>query len=450
LEELSATTIDQAVQGRLPGIDITPEMLTAGRASNVGALLSGRVAGLQINGSSSGTSGAATRILIRGELVRTGKDMALLILDNVAVPSTLLGNISPDDIADVQILNGANGTAIYGASAANGAVIITTKKGKYKADSINAAHIVSGKNISLTYRKPDADYLKTIQKAAKATQYQKYLELRAGNDSNPVYYFDVAAWFIESGNKELGRRILSNLAELDMGSYELYKMLGYKYKQIGDYQSEVFAFKKVTEMRPLDPQSFRDYGLALDDAGEHQQALNVLYTAMTKSYTGDADDLYSGIQEIFLPEINRIIALNKGRLNLSAIPKTLIHTLPVDVRIVMDWNMNNTDIDLWVTDPSGEKCFYSHNRTEIGGRLSHDMTRGFGPEQFLLKKAIKGTYKIEIDYYGDTQATLAGPTTIMAELFTHYGTAEEKKELIVLQMKKDAKGGTYIGDLDFK
>jgi hypothetical protein len=133
----------------------------------------------------------------------------------------------------------------------------------------------------------------------------------------------------------------------------------------------------------------------LDDAGEHQKALDVLYTAMTKSYTADADNLYSGIQEVFLPEVNRIIALHKGKLNLSAIPKNLIKALPVDIRIVMDWNMNNTDIDLWVTDPNNEKCYYSHNRTDIGGRISHDMTQGFGPEQFLLKNAIKGSYKID-------------------------------------------------------
>ena len=127
----------------------------------------------------------------------------------------------------------------------------------------------------------------------------------------------------KTGSKELGKRILSNLAELDMGSYELYKMLGYKLKQLGDYSGEVFAFKKVTELRPMDPQSFRDYGLALEDAGEHQKALEVLYAAMTKSYTKDADNLYQGIQEVFLPEINRIIALNKGKLNLTAIPKNV-------------------------------------------------------------------------------------------------------------------------------
>ncbi len=341
---------------------------------------------------------------------------------------------------------------------ANASLTSTKRKGRrmgFNADTTGFfptenKNTDNNNGIQVNYQKPDAEYLKLIQKTEAPARYQKYLELREGFSGNPVYYFEVADYFIKTGNIELGIRILTNLAELDLDSYELYKMLGYKFKQLGDFEDEVIAFRKVTELRPLDPQSFRDYGLALDDAGQHQKALDVLYEAMTKSYAADAESLYSGIQEVFLPEINRIIELNKGKLNLKGIDPAVIKPMPVDVRIVMDWNMNNTDIDLWVTDPNNEKCYYSHNRTEIGGRISHDMTQGFGPEQFLLKKAIKGTYKIEINYYGDRQATIAGPTTIMAELFTNYGTPTEKKEIIVLQMKKEQGGAVYIGDLDFK
>ncbi len=430
------------VEGTVRKRDLT------GSISSVSAqTLQGRVAGVQVTTNDVSPSGDKS-ILIRGvgSLASLGNN-PLYVVDGVPVSS--MPNLNPNDIKSVDVLKDASATAVYGIRAANGVVLISTKNGRPRADS-TANRLNQNEGINITYQKPDADYLKTIQKTDKASQYQKYLELRTSFSGDPVYYFDVADYFMRTGNKEIGLRILSNLAELDLESYELYKMLGYKLKQLGDFKGELFAFKKVMELRPLDPQSYRDYGLALEDAGEHQKALDVLYKAMTKSYTPDADNLYNGIQEIFLPEINRIIALNKGKLDLSSIPKTVIKSLPVDMRIVMDWNMNNTDIDLWVTDPNGEKCYYSHNRTAIGGRISHDMTQGFGPEQFLLKTAIKGTYKIEINYYGDRQATIAGPTTIMAEMFTHYGTPEEKKELIVLQMKKDSNGAVYVGDLDFK
>jgi hypothetical protein len=372
-----------------------------------------------------------------------------------------VSNVSADELAEYQPATASaasisppattrgfdgrvSGLQITSRSTVSNNIAVSDSNRQYEHDNRNQTG-----EININYQKPNADYLKAIQKAGKEGSYQKYIELRGAFKADPVFYFDVADYFIKTGNKEIGARILSNLAELDLDSYELYKMLGYKFKQLGDYNDELFAFKKVTELRPLDPQSFRDYGLALEDAGEHQKALDVLYAAMAKSYSAEADRLYTGIQEVFLPEINRIIALNKHKLNLSAISKKIIKPMPTDIRIVMDWNMNNTDIDLWVTDPNNEKCFYGHNRTEIGGRISHDMTQGFGPEQFMLKTAIKGTYKVEINYYGDRQATIAGPTTIMAEMFTHYGTPQEKKELIVLQMKKESNGTVYVGDLDF-
>jgi len=347
----SPTNYTNDLTAKMPGLAVQ----TAD--ANTSTFLQGQAAGLNVT--NSGQPGAATAINIRG----TGTispTPPLIIVDGV---QSSLDNVDKSDIESINVLKDAGATSIYGARGSNGVIVVTTKKGKLaNADAITNQTNQNG-GINITYNHADANYLKTIQKTTKAGQYQKYLELRDAFAGNPVYYFDVADYFIKTGNNELGMRILSNLAELDLGSYELYKMLGYKLKQLSDFQGEVFAFKKVIELRPLDPQSYRDYGLALEDANEHQKALDVLYTAMTKSYTADADDLYDGIQEIFLPEINRIISLNKAKLDLSAIEKPIIKSLPVDVRVVMDWNMNNTDIDLWVTDPNGEKCYYSHNRT---------------------------------------------------------------------------------------
>jgi TonB-dependent SusC/RagA subfamily outer membrane receptor len=404
-------------------------------------LLQGQASGVQVIGSAA--PGSSNTIFLRG-IGDFGHSQPIYVVDGVEMNS--LSEVNPNDIEAISVLRDS-AAAIYGSAGSQGVIIITTQKGGAEKNKIPG---IQNGDINISYQATRAEYLKVLEKTDKAERYQKYLDLRQLFAGNPVFYFDVADYFIKTGNKEAGLRILSNLAELDLGSYELYKMLGYKLKQTGDFEDEVFAFKKVTELRPLDPQSYRDYGLALEDAGLHQKALDVLYTAMTKSYTDEAERLYGGIQEIFLPEINRIIATNKGKLDLSAVSKKIIKSFPANVRIVLDWNMNNTDMDLWVTDPNNERCYYSHNRTAIGGRISHDMTEGFGPEQFLLKKAIRGTYKIEINYYGDRQVTIAGPVTIMAELYTHYGTPEEKKEIIVLQMKKGENGTVYVGDLDFK
>lgn len=123
--------------------------------------------------------------------------------------------------------------------------------------------------------------------------------------------------------------------------------------------------------------------------------------------------------------------------------------MPVDIRVVINWNKNDTDIDLWVTDPHGEKCYYSNASTAIGGRISDDFTQGFGPEQFMLKKAAKGKYKIEVNYYGENQVSLSGATTIMAEIYTRYSDGQQERKIISLQMPKQHKEGVLIGTFSF-
>lgn len=108
--------------------------------------LSGKIAGLDIKKSS--TLGGSSNVVIRGYSSITGNNQALFVVDGVPINNETYntgsqtgggngydyGNgasdINPDDIASVNVLKGAAATALYGSRAANGAIIITTKKGK--------------------------------------------------------------------------------------------------------------------------------------------------------------------------------------------------------------------------------------------------------------------------------------------------------------------------------
>jgi len=293
-------------------------------------------------------------------------------------------------------------------------------------------------------------YLEKLKAARPAERYALYLQLRQNNMTTPLFYFHTASFFLGAGEKAIGLRILSNIAELEAENYELGKLLAYKLKELGEAEAELAAFRQVLDWRPFEPQSYRDYGLALLDAGYPQQALDTLYYALTKNYDANVEALYPGIEETLLPEINNLIVCQSGKVDISRIPKNLIAPLPVDIRVVLNWNRPSTDIDLWVTDPDNERCYYGNRSTRMGGRISHDFTRGLGPEQFLLKKAVKGRYKVEVNYYGDTQVKLAGETSIMVEVYTNYGTLQQKRNVITLQMEKGAKGAVYVGDFDFR
>ncbi|MBT2562452.1 VIT domain-containing protein [Pedobacter sp. ISL-64] len=296
--------------------------------------------------------------------------------------------------------------------------------------------------------KSDKDYMKNLV-GKPDSAYQAYLKMRSKYISTPMFYFDVANWFYQQKDSVKALTILSNIADLDLENADLYKTLAYKLKQTGNYKDELFITQKVLQWRPMDAQSYRDYALALADNGQYQAALDHLYKVLTQSYNSQIADRDQGIEEIVISEINNLIAKHNSSLSTKGIDKRLIQPLPVDVRVVLNWNKNDTDIDLWLTDPTGEKGFYGNSRTKIGGRISNDFTSGYGPEQFMIKKAIKGKYKIEVNYYGDRQINISGPTTVTAEIYTRYATGKQQRKVIVLPMATGSSGGNLVGEFNF-
>ena len=118
-----------------------------GRAANVAAGLTGKVAGMQINTTGSGVN-PNVRVVLRGARSLTGNNEALIVVDNVIVPNTILGNLNPQDIQEITVLNGANAAALYGSAASNGALIIVTKKGKAGSTRVTVGHTVNLETVS--------------------------------------------------------------------------------------------------------------------------------------------------------------------------------------------------------------------------------------------------------------------------------------------------------------
>ncbi|MCX6288948.1 MAG: SusC/RagA family TonB-linked outer membrane protein [Bacteroidetes bacterium] len=108
---------------------IKAESLVAGKSTSIAGGLQGKVAGLQVSNTGGGIN-PNFRLVLRGQRSLTGNNEALLVLDNVIVPSSMLGNLNPEDVEDIVVLNGSGAAALYGSQASNGALIVTTKKGK--------------------------------------------------------------------------------------------------------------------------------------------------------------------------------------------------------------------------------------------------------------------------------------------------------------------------------
>ena len=123
---------------------VNADEVTMNKDANFINSLNGKVAGLNINASSSGVGGAS-KVVMRGMKSISQSSNALYVIDGVPMYTTArdggtqfasqgstdpIADINPEDIESISVLTGAAAAALYGSDAANGAIVVTTKKGK--------------------------------------------------------------------------------------------------------------------------------------------------------------------------------------------------------------------------------------------------------------------------------------------------------------------------------
>ena len=124
--------------------EVNAELLTSVKDANFINSLAGKVAGVAINTSSSGVGGAS-KVVLRGNKSISQSSNALYVIDGIPMynfgggggtefdskgASESIADLNPEDIQSISVLTGAAAAALYGSQAANGAIMITTKKGE--------------------------------------------------------------------------------------------------------------------------------------------------------------------------------------------------------------------------------------------------------------------------------------------------------------------------------
>ena len=291
---------------------------------------------------------------------------------------------------------------------------------------------------------PDTPYLKVMEYADPDKVIETYHKLKKEYGQTPSFYVDVADYFFKKGDLAQAVLVVSNLAELNLEDAQLLRTLGYKLSSYKAYKEAIEIFRKVVTIREEEPQSYRDLGWALAEDKQYQEAVETLYKVV-KNYWGER---FSEVPLITMNDINSLIARHK-EIKTDFIDKRLLKKEPVDIRVVLSWDTDNCDMDLWVTDPTNEKCYYSNFFTYLGGMISEDVTQGYGPEEFMLKKAPKGTYKIEVDYYGTRSQKQLMPVTLRITFYTHFGTDKEQKQETTVRLT-NKKEVIEVGSFEFE
>ena len=332
---------------------------------------------------------------------------------------------------------GAEAPAGSAATAANRAI-----SARAKDDGASAGQGVS---IQLQAWAPDSPYARRLREAKAEDLYSVYLDERDSHASSTAFYLDVADLLLQKGRRAEALRVLSNLAELDLENRHVLRVLGYRLMQAKDFARAVEVFRDVLRLADEEPQSHRDLGLALAAAGQRQEGIERLYEVAARPWDGR----FSEVELVALNELNAVIATSPQALDTAFIDRRLLKNMPLDLRVVLAWDSDNSDMDLWVTDPNGERCYYGNRNTYQGGLISDDFTGGYGPEEFVLRDAKPGKYKVEANFFGDRQQIVTGATTLSMMFSTGWGTRRQQDQSVTLRLSGQSET-VFVGEFEVK
>ncbi|MHC4731984.1 MAG: hypothetical protein ACYS6Z_15535, partial [Planctomycetota bacterium] len=260
--------------------------------------------------------------------------------------------------------------------------------------------------------------------------------------------YDAIAAEAERRRREAGPadalRALSSLVEEHPGDVAVARDAAYSALELGFAGHAYHLFRRVAERRPYEPQTY----LALAESlAELDSPLAVLYheVVLGAQWSRRVGALHEICRAKYLRLLRRLASAGADsplRTYVAARLEGLAGEFQAaDLVVVMEWNTDGTDIDLHVTDPAGEECFYQHQQTKMGGRLTDDVTGGFGPEMFLLPKAAPGEYLARAHYYSEAGNRLSMRTKVYVTIVRRWGTEREEvtRKVVTLGRSKDTK-----------
>lgn len=357
--------------------------------TNIADLLQGKVAGAEVI-KASGDPNASSQISIHG-ISSLNQNNPLYVIDGVIQPFAGAGsNINPNDIASITVLKDAGSCAIYGAAAAGGVILITTKSGKESA----------GYNSLVTLRSmEDVDYIESIRNTEKENLYLKYLSLEPQFRHNMNFYLDMALYFYEKNATEYIDEMLGKAAIIsaDYGNdYQSQLALAYVDEYTKHFNKAIDIYTRLYQSYGQDLHIIRNLAWTYFENNNYDTAVNILYNGIISAGENATDRQTIRMKDIMLADMNMIIALYKDKINDNYIPKEIIKPVPVDMRVLLEIN-NNGFANLTVA-PSRKHSINFDRPIGSNHERLQTASDDYSFSEFIVKDAPDKKYSFSVPY----------------------------------------------------
>jgi tetratricopeptide (TPR) repeat protein len=261
-----------------------------------------------------------------------------------------------------------------------------------------------------------------------------YLAARDRDLGNVDAFLTEARRRSAAGDADGALRVLSSVIEEYPARSDALRLVGYRLLDLQQAAQAVSLFQRVQRDRPFEPHSYRDLARSLEECGRFGLAAvqyevllaGTWHNRFHESLKLVAQEEYARMMQdaIRRHAVSKALANHFGeRLERMANPQP-----KSDLRVTISWNTDATDVDLWVLEPDGTKCFYQNRQTTNGGVLSEDQTQGYGPERYQVAKTKPGVYTVVVHYYRANANLLGGETHVNVVVTRHAGSPTESSE----------------------
>jgi hypothetical protein len=220
--------------------------------------------------------------------------------------------------------------------------------------------------------------------------------------------------------------------------------VGFSAMEWGLHGQAYHLFRRVAAARPYEPQTYRALAQSLIALGKIDLAIAYFEVGLHGRWQPRFGEFRQILALDYLRLLRRI-ERGEAKTSLAAHAKARAGEIAgqfnfgrPDLVVMITWNTDNTDVDLHVIEPSGEECYYSHRRTQIGGSLTQDVTQGYGPEMYTLTSGTTGKFAIRAHYFASDRNRMSARTKVYATVIEGWGTPKERvtEKVVTLELGK--------------
>ncbi len=212
-----------------------------------------------------------------------------------------------------------------------------------------------------------------------------------------------------AGDRRNAARAYGSLIDLFPSRADMRRFAGERLERLGAGDGLNLAldtYRKAVEQRPDHPASHRLLAFSLLKAGKHREAFAALSAGAKRQYPAGR---FAGVTRILKEDLGLVAAAwIKAEPARAEEIRTMTRAAGAQVeqgpslRFVLNWETDANDVDFHIRDGKGNHAYYGHRELASGGNLYADVTTGYGPECFTIRKPPKQRtypYRLQAHYY---------------------------------------------------